>query len=154
MTPDETFQQIFEADAPLMALLTGGVYTFAELGLQGLVASNPVCADAFSTQNGMSIIQPCMVIRTRTDVPTYTRHDADQQETSHDGSISFWLYQYDDFGSIDAAADLVYGLIHTRVFSGLGLVLRVNALLNQIAPEFENTSLRREDYQFRRIKRT
>lgn len=153
MNNEDRFKAILEADATILGYLTGGVYTFTELGRDGLVHTNNVCAGAFQLQYGIPTIRPCVVIRIRTDTPTYVRHDGDTQQTSYDGVVEFWFYQFDDYDQIDLAADRLYTLLSSRVFAGLGYVRPLPAQPRLIAPEFENTSLRREDYQFRRVKR-
>jgi hypothetical protein len=150
---ESEFKTLITAEDNITDILTGGVYTFKELGRKALAANNPVCAAAYEVVNGMTFMKPCMVIRVRFDTPSYARHDADTQETSSDGVVEFWLYQHDGYDDIDAAAALLRPLLSSRVNSGIGLTRYAQSLQNLVAPEYDNASMRRDDYQFKRVLR-
>lgn len=150
---ESLFKDIIEANAPIMALLTGGVYTFAELGPAGLVPGNTVCADAFTLVNGINVINPCMVIRLRSDIPNFFRADSGSREIAYDGNVEFWCYQDKGYDTISSIAEKLLFLIGLKTFDGLGMVQPLGDLTNLVAPEFRNVSLIRSDYRIKRVKR-
>lgn len=150
---ESLFQDIIEADAATMALLTGGVYIFSELGKAGLAPSNSVCAAAFEVVNDMTQIKPCVVIRVRLNNPTFDRSDSDSQEIAYDGIVEFWLYQDSGYTTIDSVSGKLRSLLSARSFDGIGLVQPFSSLPNLVAPEFRDISLRRDDYRFRYVDR-
>jgi hypothetical protein len=152
MAAEDRFKELITADAPTMTLLTGGVYTLEELGLLGLTHENEDTASAFEQLNGLWIIKPCLVIRERIDTPTYRRADAVRRALSYDGVMELWFYQFAASDTINAAAEQINGLLRLNTFSGIGYVRPIQQLKNLQAPEFASTYLRRDDYQFRRIK--
>lgn len=150
---ESLFQDLIEANTAIMTLLTGGIYTFAELGPSGLVKSNPVCASAFTTSNGISVIKPCGVIRVRVETPNAFRSDSNTREAAFDGVVEFWLYQDKNYDVINSVSVKISRLLRLRAFSGIGLVQSAGSLSNLVAPEFQNVSLRRDDYRFKYVDR-
>jgi hypothetical protein len=57
-------ETLIEANAPIMAILTGGVYAYGALGIAGLTRES--VAAAFDA-NGF--LKPCLIVKQRAAVP-------------------------------------------------------------------------------------
>lgn len=138
----------------LTDILTGGIYSAQALGSKGLTAGNAACEDAFETVNGMSILLPCLVVRVRQDAPDYERYDGYTQETSWQGTAELWFYQDRGHDTLNSASEEAYAALHAKSLAGIGYVRRAQTgIEGTFAPEFQNVSLRRDDYLFKRVKR-
>lgn len=87
-----------DANAPLTALLTGGVHLAGELSRQGTAA-------AFDA-NGE--IRPCALVKSSTDNP-----DGPDQFASRE-VIHIFLYQRDSYDTIDQVLPLLFSLLHRQ----------------------------------------
>ncbi len=154
MSAEATLVTALLTNGDLTDVLTGGIYSYKALGEKGLVPHNPACSAASTLTTGLYLMNPCLVVNVRNDRPDYQRSDTDTQETSWTGDAGLWFYQERGHDDITDAAELVYAQLQSRVFAGLGLCQLVSVLDNQTAPEFDNVTLRRDNYRFKRIKRT
>jgi len=101
---------VLEADSTLMATLTGGVHTKAEISRQGTPA-------AF---DGNGEIEPCALLKVESVAPAgpYT-HSARLV-------LTLYLYERSGYESIEAARERVYALLHdTRVCPSTGECWRI-----------------------------
>lgn len=144
--------EFLNADPILLAVLTGGVHSFEHLGKPGLTHKN--IPAAFTLTNGMYLIKPSLVVRATDDVDTYFRHDPDTQETSTDTVIRLWFYQYDGYDVINSASNRCRTLLHSRVLANIGYLRRTQSERGGVAPEFDNVSLRIDEYLAKRVIRT
>lgn len=111
MSRETDFETRMEADATLMAILTGGVYAYGSLGREGLTRES--IPGAFDT-NGY--LKPCAIVKMRPLVPDGWIHDPDSQDTSARQVIEIWLYDDTDYTSIDAALARLYTLFQAYQF--------------------------------------
>lgn len=153
MSIESLVKDIVVGHTPIMNLLTGGAYTFEELGMLGLSPNNPACVSAFEKVNGLTRIRPCVIIKVRSETADFERHDVNRQITSYTGYIEFWLYQYSLYTVINAASDELDKLFTSRTYAGVGLVRPTINFPNLVSTEFDNVSLRRNEYSFKRIKK-
>ena len=145
---------LYEAQAPIVAILTGGIYSSKALGNKGLVPGNPLAAAAFEEINGFQLLKPCLVVREVIDTPTSVRADQPTRARSVDTAVSNWFYQYEFSDQIDAASALIDDLVTHHVFPNIGYLMPVLKRHGLIAPEFQDVSLRIDDYRVKRVKRT
>jgi hypothetical protein len=148
---EEEIVNLLSSDAPLITLLTGGIHGFEDMGKPGLTHKN--VPSAFTLINEMYQIKPSLVVRVADDVETYARHDSDTQETSADTIVRLWYYQYSDYDTIHAAAKECRRLLHSRVNANIGYTRRLNVERGLVAPEFDNVSLRIDEYLVKRVIR-
>lgn len=101
--------EALRADATLMAILLGGVYTEEEVGVEGIRRgdSSPT-ADAFD-QGG--ILQPCAVVRHHSPFPSDEVRDEDEGMMSVQQVISVFYYQFRGHLIVDSAKDRGYSVL-------------------------------------------
>ena len=108
MNFENAVELILEANAPLVALATGGIHELSDLGKLGL--NRTLHPGSFT--NG--IIKPTIVIRQRSNTPTYDVVDEYNQITSARVVIELWFYQSSGYSTIRSMRDLVYPVLHDR----------------------------------------
>lgn len=105
-TIPQAIEAVLEADATLMATLTGGVYT--ERG-DGRAPINPTdTAAAYSTDvtSGVVELLPCCVIRTEASVPDGSGWHAQRV------TLRIGVYQKEGYGSTQTALARIRALLH------------------------------------------
>jgi hypothetical protein len=112
-------KEILEADATLMALLTGGIFENRELGVSGNSFQNIIASRRDPTIG--NIFKPFSIVRGRNVVTTSQfLRDEPTQYTSVEQTVEVWIL--DDPSSsidvIDSATDLVYELLQFRPPTG------------------------------------
>lgn len=139
-----------EADATLMAILTGGVYPFSETGVNGISpASTPgAYEDGF--------LQPTVLVRTRTDLPWGDVHDVGTPTTSYRAVVEVYVYDEGDQSetAIEAAWLRVIALLHEKFVSGAGKLKNINNLKDLRDPEMNNAICNRADFQVVLVRRS
>lgn len=105
---------LLEADATLLALATGGIWDWDETGRKGINRSNTLTTAAFV--NGM--IQPCLLLKLRTDLPFGEIGDDAEQVTGARAMLEVWGYQDSGYASIRGMLDRVYSLWQGKRLGG------------------------------------
>ena len=153
MSIEDALRTLLLADAPLMTLATGGVYSYDDLGQRGFVPKNPVCATAFVTVNTLITVRPSIIIRDRSETTNNQRFDTISRETSTQGVVEFWMYVSGRHATLETLSVAVWKVLHGKIFPTVGQLFNQQQLKGIYAPEFDNVSLRREDYSYKRLKR-
>lgn len=100
------------ADATLTAILTGGVYTSAEVGHNGITQdSTPSAFDV----NGN--LKPTALVKNRELIPDGQVQDFIAQHTSANQVVEIWLYEERGYTNIDLAKARLYTLFQGYQFS-------------------------------------
>lgn len=113
MSIETDFQDRMEADATLMAILTGGVYVSGELGPLGINRT-----DAPGAFDGNGYLLPCALVRERPLVPDLEVNDYLEQVASATQVVEIYIYQDRGYSSIDAALDRLFVLFFGYQFNG------------------------------------
>jgi hypothetical protein len=108
---EDDFANRMEADATLMATLTGGVYAAGEVGLEGI--SRDTTPSAFSS----GYLLPAALVRQRSDVPDNAVWDEATQHTSFRQVVEIYLYEDRGYSSIDTAAERLFQLFQGYQFT-------------------------------------
>lgn len=111
MSREDDFQTLLEADGTLMAILTGGVYTKAETGRDGI--TRDATPDAFSS----GFLVPCALVKQRGLVPDNAIRDSEEQETSAAQVVEIYIYEDSGYTNIDAAVARIKTLLVGHLFS-------------------------------------
>lgn len=139
---------VLSSHAPLALLLTGGIYTFAETGKEGVGPTGT--PDAFS----QGYLTPMCVIVERSEMPWGGIHDHFENTESTRKVVEIYYYNDADVGYnvIREARDMVYGLLHNALIGGLRTkwLSDVNDLRDEV---LNNAAMIRSDYQGVRIRR-
>lgn len=99
---------ILDANAALVAQATGGIYKLESLGKLGL--NRTLHTGAFT--NG--IIKPSIVIRQRSDTPTYDYVDEGHQVMSCRAVVELWFYQASGYTTIRSMREKCFPLLHDK----------------------------------------
>src|SRR5687767_4948085 len=109
MAIEDAFEARMEADSALMLILTGGVHTSGDVGLEGI--TREAVPGAFSG----GYLLPTALIRQRGRIPTADVVDYDEQITSARQIVEVWLYEDRGYTSIDAASARIYTLFQGHI---------------------------------------
>ena len=112
MSREADFKTHMEADATLMALLTGGVFTSAGVGRDGITRTS--AAAAF---DGSGYLKPCALVKQRGLIPDLEVNDQEAGVASATQVIEIWLYEDTGYISIDAALNRLFVLFHGYSFT-------------------------------------
>lgn len=105
MTRETEFAVRANADATLMATLTGGFYAYGSLGREGLTRESvPAAYDS----NGY--LKPCGIAKMRALIHDFEVFDGIAQDASARQVVELWLYQDSGFTAIDTALARLYVL--------------------------------------------
>lgn len=113
MSREADFKTRADANAPLMAVLTGGFYVAGSLGLLGITReTTPAAFDA----NGY--LKPCALARQRPLIPDLQAVDFTAQVASATQVIEIYVYQDGPgYTSIDSALSIMFTLFYGHKFS-------------------------------------
>lgn len=119
MTKEQEIAEILRADDTLMALLTGGVFTDEEIGVEGIRRSleptdtNPT-KDVFDADG---ILQPCAVVRERGETIWQNINLVSDQIQAVGQVVQIYFYQFRGHDIIQQARNRVYQLLMNRQLS-------------------------------------
>lgn len=114
MTRETDFETRMEADATLMAILTGGVYVAGALGLGGINRTDTPAA--FDSTTGY--LKPCALVRQRALVADLQVNDQIAQVASATQVVEIYLYEDSGYSNIDAALSRLFTLFFGHQFTG------------------------------------
>lgn len=113
MSRENDFITRIQADATLMALLTGGAYASQNLTREGI--TRETTPGAFDS-NGY--LRPCALVRQRGQVADGMVRDGMAQTVSTRQVVEVYLYQDGGYSTLDAAAARLYTLFEGHAFTG------------------------------------
>ena len=145
---ENALETLLDADATLTALLTGGIYARNTLGKVGLDPNNSVCSGAYALDDGFNALQPCLVIRVRSEVPDGERVDVPSQTASVTTVVEFYLYDETSYTSIGSARNRIYALLQNKTLNGIGVMTLVNRL-QYYDESLDDAATLKDDYQIR-----
>jgi len=144
MSRETDFETVMEADATLMAILTGGVWAKEATGVEGLAReTTPSVFDA----NGY--LKPCALIHQRDLVPDGAARDPLAQKASASQVVEIYLYADAGAGysAIQSAKGRLYTLFEGYQFADSLEVFWVNSLGNLRDPgALRNAAMSRIDF--------
>ena len=135
-------------ESMLTTILTGGIYGYRELGKRGIDPTNSVTASAYSLSNEFNILQPCCVVKVRSQVVDSTRFDVKSQTTGLRGVVEFWLYDENNYTAIENARAVIYALFQSKTNANIGITSLVNRLDGLRDESLNDAALLRDDYSF------
>jgi hypothetical protein len=112
MTKEQDLANLLLADSTLMALLTGGVYTDEELGIQGMRRG-----DDSPTENAFDadgVLKPCAVVRQGAETAYGGIRSVKDQITGMTQPIEVYFYEDRGRDVIIAAKQRAYELLENR----------------------------------------
>ena len=115
MSYAEAVYDVLNADPTLVAILTGGVYLYRDLGPEGINREDT--PDAF---NSAGLMLPLVIVKGRGNIPTSFLRDEGAQYASTRQVIECWLYDDREAGwdTLKSAAQQIYALLHDRQVAG------------------------------------
>lgn len=112
MSRESDFKTRIAANAPLMAVLTGGVHTKAETGPEGI--TRDTVGAAF---DGNGHLKPCALVVENAIVPDSMVHDEEAIIASVAQRVQIFLYERRGYTNIDAALPLLFTLFFGHRFT-------------------------------------
>jgi hypothetical protein len=112
MSREEDVLDLLDSDAPLLAVLTGGIYAYGDTGLDGITRENT--PDAFDA-NGW--LQPCLLIKQRGQIPDGWVDDEIEKLESTIQIVELWFYEDSGYEAIDAAMTRCYATLKGHSFA-------------------------------------
>lgn len=112
MSRESDFKTRMEADTTLMATLTGGVFTSASVGRDGITRTS--AAAAFDSSG---YLKPCALVKQRGLIPDLVVNDQEAGVASATQVVEIWLYQDSGYDSIDTALNRLFVLFHGHSFT-------------------------------------
>ena len=126
MSRESDFYAVLNADATLLATLTGGVWKRETLGVEGVTrATAPTAFDATT-----GYLKPCALIAERATVPDGVVKDLMAQKVST--RVTVEVYLYGDAGAgysaLDTAAARIYVLLQGKQLANSAEIELVNVV--------------------------
>jgi len=146
MVDDVTGSPVIATGTPIMTTLTGGVFTKAGVGRDGI--SRDTATGAFDTSG---ILKPCALVRQRASKPDGGIRDEISQGVSATQVIEVYLYEDSGWSAIDAAVRRLRALFIGYQFSDSFPVEWINILDRERAPELGEASMARVDFLVRSV---
>jgi hypothetical protein len=132
------------ADATLLATLTGGVFTYASLGREGLTRESLAAAFDATTK----LLKPCAVVKQRFPVPDGEVVDTVEKIASVSQVIEIWIYEDTSFTNTDAARSRLFSLFFGYQFADSWELSLVGGLDRQNdTGQLSGASMARMDWQ-------
>ena len=141
MSHPADIKTVLAADGALTALLTGGVYTRAELGRMGL--SRQSASDAYDSDLKL---KPCAVIRQRSAVPDGAIVDEALQVASYRPVVEIYLYSDGSSTPPESAANRIYTLVQNQSIGNFRWQWS-NQLEDWHDPALDNANMIRIDFE-------
>lgn len=111
MSRESDFKTLLDADVPLNAILTGGIYKYEDLGVEGI--SRETTPAAFSS----GFLLPCALIKQRGEVITPEVEDFDTLLLSTSQVVEVWLYEERGYTDLDSAKSRLITILHGHTFN-------------------------------------
>lgn len=142
MSRESDIKSILIGDATLMAILTGGVFTSADVGRDGITRDS--APGAFDTSG---YLKPCALVKERGSVPDNQVVDTIQGHASAGQVVEIWNYEDEGYTNIDAAQARQFVLLFGLQLSGT-FPLEWAGTLNREVDEgaLSGSSLARQDW--------
>ncbi|HVU10685.1 MAG TPA: hypothetical protein VHD90_05375 [Phototrophicaceae bacterium] len=141
MAISEVIRDALAADGTLAALLTGGVYSYAQIGRNGI--SRVTTPSAYAAGG---FLKPLAVVKASEvkAIPAIRDSDSGSQQV-----VEIFLYDDGDNGytTVTSARDRVIALLDRQWMSGVGYLRQVGGADNLRDPKLNNAALVRVDFE-------
>lgn len=145
MSLEAEFKTAMEADATLMAVLTGGVYTSAEAGRDGITRTDT--PGAFS-----DYLLPCALVKQRGLLPDFFIEDSIEQMASTVQIVEIWLYEDSGYTNIDLALAQLFITFFGNQLNGSFELTLINTIDRETdSGQLNGASMARQDWQVNKI---
>jgi hypothetical protein len=109
MSRESEIATLLLADAPLVAILTGGIYTDEELGVEGIRRGDgSPTENAFDTDG---VLKPMAVVRQRGENPYSDVRFQRDKITATSQVVMVYFYEFRGHSEIEAAANRTYEIL-------------------------------------------
>ena len=117
MSVESTIYTVLHSDATLLALATGGVWSFDQTGEKGL--NRTLTPSAFDSAG---VIKPCVLVSARAANPGYNIQDDSGQYMDIRQVVECHVMADHGYATHESIADRMWTLLQAKVFSGAGRV--------------------------------
>ena len=122
MSRENDVYTVLNADATLLATLTGGIFKIESIGIDGIDRES--APSAFSG----GFLRPCALVRERSFVPDGVLRDSMAQKLTVRQVVEIYLYEDRTYTAIDTAKARVFTLLEGYQFSDSFEVQLVNVV--------------------------
>lgn len=106
MSRESDVAALLTVDVTLMAILTGGIFVYGNVGPEGISrGSTPTAFDADG------YLLPCALVKQRGEIPTNDMVDYGEQMSSARQIVEIWYYQDTGYAALDNARARVRALL-------------------------------------------
>lgn len=152
MSRESEVKDVLTANATLMALLTGGIYTSEEVGVEGVRRGVDAPTNAAFDENGN--LKPCAVVVERGLVPFGQWRDLKEKITPTSQMVGIFFYQFRGHSEVALAKNITYTILE-------GIRLPASYELSwsfETAPLYDmgpvkNSTVLRQDWQVVSLRR-
>lgn len=114
MSVESTLYGVLSADATLLALATGGVWSFDQTGAKGINRTlTPAAFDAYGA------IKPCVLVSARAANPGYNVQDDNGQIVDVRQIVETYLFEANGYSVTDSMASRCFALLQAKRFTGI-----------------------------------
>lgn len=114
MSVESTIYTVLHSDATLLALATGGVWSFDQTGEKGINRTlTPSAFDAYG------VIKPCVLVSARAANPGFNIQDDSGQVVDVRQVVETYLFEPNGYSVIESMASRCYTLLHAKQFTGI-----------------------------------
>jgi hypothetical protein len=151
MSNQSDIKAVLVIDATLLAVATGGIYTWSDTNRLGI--SRETVPSAFDTSAGL--IKPCLLIKGRGERPDGGIADDTAQQVSTSEIVEVWFYEDTGYTNIEAMKSRVYVLLHGKQVASTGIFIARWAgdpFVQMRDDAMGHISVERSDYDIRSLK--
>jgi hypothetical protein len=108
MSREADVAALLTVDVTLMAILTGGIFVYGNVGPEGISRGSESTATAFDADG---YLLPCALVKQRGEIPTNDMVDYGEQMSSARQIVEIWYYQDTGYAALDSARARVRALL-------------------------------------------
>lgn len=114
MSVESTIYTVLHADATLLALATGGVWSYEQTGEKGINRTlTPTAFDAYM------VIKPCILVSQRNANPDPSIQDDTGQVMAVRHICELYFFQDGSYSTIESMKSRCYTLLHAKQLTGM-----------------------------------
>ena len=119
MTKEAEMATLLRAEQTLTAILTGGIYTSEEVGIEGIHRGEEDPDDTHYSPTAQAFdedgyLKPCALVRELGETPMPRTQTPGQGFEAVSMLVQIYLYQDEGYDQIDLARNIIFGLVNNK----------------------------------------
>lgn len=115
MSREQQVANLLKTNAPLVALMTGGIYSDQEVGIEGIHRGEDSTTAAAFDENGY--LKPCILVRQEGRIPYSDVRNLKDKFVATNQMVRVFFYQFRGHNVSEVAKEMVYGVLEGHKFS-------------------------------------